>query len=286
VTNDTPAGSSYAVRQYYQQNTRFFLTYGRQSQTRTIHRAVWAPDVADRQAALNYSNRLILAQLLELGQKNLETTVRAADLGCGVGGSLFYLVSRLPEYFRGVGLTISSDQARIAQRYAGQLQLEQRCAFIEADFQHLPLAGGFEAAFSIEAFAHSSDPAAYLREAARLLGEGGLLMLCDDFLTDLGAGDNYWLQAFQQGWQVPGLRSAEQVKELARANGLELIEESDLTPYLRLNAVPTWLVRAMVATGTRFKHIYWQSVTGGVALQQCLKQGLVRYLFIVFEKTV
>jgi tocopherol O-methyltransferase len=284
VSKSAPAASSSrSVRQYYEQNTRLFLSHGRQSSTRTIHRAVWAPGVSDHQGALNYTNQLIFTHLLELAEDNPGKTIRAADLGCGVGGSLFYLSSRMPASFWGLGLTISPSQAKLARRHADKLNLQQRCAFIEADFQRLPLAGGLEAAFSIEAFAHAPDPKGFLREASRLLGSQGRLMLCDDFQTGQGEEDNFWLQAFRSGWRVPGLRSAEQVEEMARGSGLVLKKELDLTPYLRLSAVPSWMARRIVGAGARLKHLYWQSISGGTALQQCLKRGLLSYRFLVFD---
>ena len=45
---------------------------------------------------------------------------------------------------------------------------------------------GADLVFSIEAFVHGPDPAAYFRAAAGLLRPGGLLALCDDLLTPAG----------------------------------------------------------------------------------------------------
>ncbi len=285
MTNSAPAtSSSHTVRQYYEQNTGWFLSFGRQRDTRTIHRAVWAEGVSRTDEALNYTNRLILDHLLELAEAIPGETLRAADLGCGVGGSLFFLARRIPAPFQGVGLTISPQQARLARIHAAQINLQERLAFVEADFQHLPLAGGLEAAFSIEAFAHSPDPADYLRGAAFLLRRGGRLILCDDFRSNDGDDGDGWLRAFRQGWQVPGLSRPDRVEELAESFGLELRLSTDLTPYLRLSALPSWLARAITRSGAVIRHPYWQSITGGVALQQCLKLGLVRYRFMVFER--
>ncbi|MGW8251150.1 MAG: SAM-dependent methyltransferase, partial [Anaerolineales bacterium] len=247
MSNPAPEDrASPAVRRYYEQNTRFFLSFGRPGGTRTIHRAVWGPGVSDRKAALSYTNRLIYTYLLELTERQPEMPIRAADLGCGVGGSLFYLASRMPQPFWGLGLTISPSQARLAQRHAAQLNLQSRCAFIEADFQRPPLVSGWQAIFSIEAFAHAPNPQGYLQEAARMLVDGGRLMLCDDFLAGTGKEENFWLRAFRTGWQVPGLRTVEQVKVMGQACGLELSREQDLTPYLRLSPVPGWLARWLV----------------------------------------
>ena len=283
-----PAGISApasSVRQYYERNTPLFLLPGRRKQTGSIHRAVWGPGVGNLETALNYTNELVRLQLLEVAQQIPGQTVRVADLGCGVGGSLTYLASRLAGVFWGVGATISPQQARLAQHHADRLGLGERCTFIEADYLALPLPGGVEAAFSIEAFAHTPNAQRYFSEASRILRAGGRLLLCDDFQGEHAEPDNFWLNSFQRGWQAAGVSSLSQAEELARRCGLRLVDQQDLTPYLRLSRLPAWLARWLVLTGLRSRDPYWRSVAGGIALQQALKAGIVTYLFIVFEKS-
>jgi hypothetical protein len=74
------------------------------------------------------------------------------------------------------------------------------------------------------------------------------------------------------------------VGETTVSLGLDLRLDTDLTPYLRLSAIPELLAISIVGSGKFIKHPYWQSISGGIALQQCLKQGLVSYRFLVFEK--
>jgi cyclopropane fatty-acyl-phospholipid synthase-like methyltransferase len=275
-----------SVRQYYERNTRLFLLPGKRKQTGSIHRALWARGVSDLETALNYSNDLVREQLLELVENDLEPSIRVADLGCGVGGSLIYLASQMPGHFWGVGVTISPQQAQLAWRQAEQLGLGDRCAFIEADYLALPMSGGVDAAYSIEAFAHTPDPLRYFCEASRILRPGGQLLLCDDFRSEHAAPGNFWLDAFQQGWQAPGVSSLRQVEILADRCGLHLVGQQNLTPHLRLSRLPARLARGLVLAGLRSHDPYWRSVAGGIALQQALKAGIAIYQFIVFKKTI
>jgi SAM-dependent methyltransferase len=272
------------VQNYYEQNTRLFLTYGRQGRTRTIHRAVWAPGVADRETALNYSNELVRQTLVELAARDGLAGLRVADLGCGVGGSLCYLAQHISADFWGIGMTISPTQARLATSHARAQRLERRCTFLAADYLHLPLVQGLEMAFSIEAFAHALDPQRYFKEASRLLRAGGRLVLCDDLRGEHVEAGNFWLDAFQRGWRAASIIPVSQALDLARGCGLRLVERRDLTPHLRLSRLPSGLSRRIVSTGLRQRHPYWQSVAGGMALQQALKAGIVAYQFVVFEK--
>lgn len=290
----TPGGiaaQTRAIRAYYDQNTRLFLRFGSSSTAQTIHRAVWADGAAALPQALNYTNRLLAEQAQAMQARFPQETLGVLDLGCGVGASLFYLAEHLDTPFQAVGLTLSGVQARLAGENAMKLGYTNFCAFAQADFLHVPLASGFQLAFSIEAFIHAPNPEAYLAQAARLLVPGGRLALCDDFLDDEAADSlsqlsRGWLQAYQEGWQAVNLIPASGLKALAAAHGLRLLENRDLTPSLRLRSLPDGLARLLLNVGRRLPqgHAIVPSMLGSMALQQCLRMGLIRYRWIVLEK--
>jgi SAM-dependent methyltransferase len=287
---DSPALTTAAVRRYYEQNTRLFLRFQGAGLADTIHRAVWAPSVQTKYQALNYANQLVLDEIEGLVSGQGLEQVRLADLGCGVGGSLFYVLARLRTPVQAVGLTISPLQAQLAAARARQLGRQANCFFVEADFLRLPLAAGFDFGYSVEAFVHAVDPGAYFNEAARLLGRGGRLALVDDFLTPTGAAPRpawrAWVEAYRTGWHVPGLVPLERAVELARAAGLRLVETRPLTHWLRLAALPDLVARLLRRAGQAAPgvHAILPGMLGSLALQQCLKMGLVEYRFVVFEK--
>lgn len=276
------------MQQYYDHNTPRFLRYGAQRQTRTIHRAVWGEGVQDGQEALQYSNSLVLRELESLRLAGDQPTMRVADLGCGVGASLFHLAEHQPEMW-GLGVTISPVQARMARQGAAERRLDEACAFVVADYQSLPAGQICEAAFAIEAFAHASDARQFFQSAACILKPGGRLLLCDDFLADKNPdqAERQWLDAFRWGWGVPSVLAPSEVEQLAAEVGLDLRSDTDLTSNLRLRALPGWLTRMLVRLYRLAGRSdpYWRSVLGGQALQQCYRLRLVNYRFMVFEKT-
>lgn len=275
------------IRSYYDQNTRLFLSLGSSARSQAIHRAVWTGDSRSLDEALNYTNRLVLDQARQLQAGQNASRLRVVDLGCGVGGSLAYLLKHLDPPPLLVGLTISGVQARL-----GQAGLAGACALLQADFQAVPLAAGFDLTYAIESFVHAAQPERFLAEAARLLRPGGRLALCDDFLalrlaqTGPDAGGRRWLQAYQHGWRVPNLAPLDEVEHLASRSGLRLVSQQHLTPYLRLRALPDPLARSLLWTGLHLplRHPIFPSMLGSLALQQCLKRGLVQYHFLVFAK--
>jgi cyclopropane fatty-acyl-phospholipid synthase-like methyltransferase len=281
--------SPQAIRDYYNQNTRLFLRFGSSDEAQTIHRAVWAPGVETLQQALSYSNNLLLEEINSLMPRAAPLLI--ADLGCGVGASLFYLLARLTRPARATGLTISSVQAHLAHKKIPR-NLPHPCTIIEADFHHPPLASGFDFIYSIEAYVHASDPAAYISGAARLLASGGRLALCDDFLAPqaaqpgLAMGSRRWLEAYRHGWYIPNLCPVSKSEGLANAHGLRLISDRPLTSHLRLRALPDPVASLLLAIGRRLpqRHAILPSMLGSMALQQCLRAGLIEYHFLVFEK--
>ncbi|MCA9568445.1 MAG: methyltransferase domain-containing protein, partial [Myxococcales bacterium] len=161
------------VSRYYEANTRWFLRFGQTTGgPGVIHRGIWGDGVTTTLEALDHVHRLI--------QARVPSGTRVLDLGCGVGGSLCRLVELDPT-LKGTGVTISPTQARLAaQRGPGQ-------RFLTADFHDLPASlGTFDAAYAIEAWAHATDPDAFMASTAGRLAPGGLLLLIDDFVGDDG----------------------------------------------------------------------------------------------------
>ena len=287
-------GHSGRVRAYYEQNSAWFHWLGLRRQTQAIHRPVWAAGIHDRQAALNHVNACIAAQARERAAQTDAPPLRFVDLGCGYGGTLQYLARALGPALRGVGVTVSAHQAQTARHLAHTAGLDPAPAFVEADFHAAPLGdASMDVACSVEAFAHSGDPARYIAEAARLLKRGGRLILCDDFRADtrpdatLSATDRRWLAVFKTGWHVPHLLSANQLTLLAQTHGLHLRTAHDFSPALRIRTFPDALLplfeQAVQPRGNL--SALAESVVGGWALEHAIRRGLVTDQVLVVEKS-
>ncbi len=269
------------VRAYYDKNTPLFLRYGSSPETQTIHRSLWPQGVTSLEKALAVSNNLVLEEARSLGLAN----PRILDLGCGVGATLFHVLSNLGAG-SGVGVTLSAIQAHIAQSTRQNLSFTN-AAFLQGDFHHVPLRESFDLIYSIEAFVHAQQPAQYLHEAARLLKPGGRLVFLDDF--HLSHDSDYaqsWMKAYQEGWYVPNMQTADELIVSALTVGLTLRETQLLTPQLRLRALPDLLARFVLWLGNKLPHNHpiVPSMLGSIALQQCLKAGWIEYRWLVFEK--
>jgi cyclopropane fatty-acyl-phospholipid synthase-like methyltransferase len=279
VTGETQAAR---VRRYYERNTRLFMAFGLGSEARAIHRAVWADDADGYAAALGTVNRRLLGVLAS------QDRARVLDLGCGVGGTLLTLARGHRGALHALGLTISPTQARIATQHARQGGLAHRSLFVEADFAHAPARPVFDLAVAVESLVHAAHPPRVLGEAAGALRPGGRLVVCDDFLAEgrRGAEAERWVGAFRAGWHAPGLMELPAFLAAAQDAGLRLVEREELTGQLRLVRLPAALADDLIRLGAALpaRLTFLRSVVGGLALQLCLRQGVIGYHWLVFER--
>lgn len=274
-----------SVRTYYDENTRLFLKFSGHNKAQNIHRSLWMPDTKSLEDALNTTNSLIKAEIESVAQTN----ARIADLGCGVGASLFYIYPRLQNPAPALGLTLSPVQARLAQKSTQQLGLQDHIRFAEGDFTSVPLpSDSLDAVYSVEAVCHAVEPDQYFKEASRLLRKGGKLILVDDYKSthSFDPSEQKWFDAYIEGWYVPGVRTVAEIMSLANKHHLNLGRNTELTPYLHLRNLPNTLANALLFLGEKlpFKHAIVPSMLGSMALQQCLHMKVVEYRMLVFEK--
>ncbi len=274
-----------SVRTYYDENTKLFLKFSGHKKAQNIHRTLWMENTKSIEDALNTSNALILKEIESVASEN----AHIADLGCGVGASLFYIHLRLHNPAPALGLTLSPVQARLAQDSAKELGLQNQIHFAEGEFTSVPLPSeSLNVVYSVEAVCHAIKPENYFKEASRLLRKGGKLILVDDYQAtrSFNSNEQKWFDAFKNGWYVPGVRTVEQSKQFAQAHQLKLIKNDELTPYLRLRNLPNAIASALLFLGEKLpiEHVIVPSMLGSMALQQCLHMKVVEYRMLIFEK--
>lgn len=269
------------VQRYYDRHTAAFLRYGQGGGAGAIHRAVWGPGVETRAAAFHYVEDRIAEQLDGLPGVAEPTVV---DLGCGVGGSLRHLAARLP--IRGVGVTLSPVQARLAAERIRAAGLADRIRCVAGDYADpgldLPAA---DLVYAIESFVHGPDPAAFFAQCARIVRTGGLLIVCDDVLRPAGGRRaRRAVDRFRRGWRINALPDRDGLHALAAAAGFEHVATRDLTPFLELNRPRDRALGLLAALAgwlpveARMGHL-----TGGAALRTCLRRGWIGYDLALFR---
>ncbi len=274
------------IARYYDANTEHFLRFGGAGDTAAIHRAIWAPGVKNRDDAFLYLNRLIATAIISLIDEDVGT-LHVLDLGCGVGGTTTWLAQALGA--RVTGVTISEQQRAIAEQRAARLGVADMTDFITADFNSLPEIEPAQAACAIESFVHASDASQFFAMASRQIATGGKLIICDDFLNPplspqtTSPQAKRWVTRFARGWHLNNLLSVAEVKEHAAKAGFRLVEKHNLSAYLRgFHPLYLWFITTLTLIPLRWP--YWQNLSGGTALQICVRRGWTKYQALVWEK--
>lgn len=136
-----------------------------------LHHGYWEDDAADPRVA----QRHLIEKLVQFS--GIERRSRVLDVGCGFGGSAFWLAEELNCSV--LGINISSVQLRMAQRACRRRGLEGQVSFYRTDAAELSeLEGPFDVIWSVECLEHLADRPRFLRAARRLLQPGGRVAFC------------------------------------------------------------------------------------------------------------
>jgi ubiquinone/menaquinone biosynthesis C-methylase UbiE len=284
--NKAAENSAAAIADYYNNNTRLFLGLGGSGDVAAIHRAIWAPGVTNKAEAFNYLNVCVANALQPCLQLTEGSQSQLLDLGCGVGGTSTWLAQALDANV--TGITISSEQQKLATERAARLGLDNQVRFLQGDFAAMPDLETSDAAYAIESFVHASDAGDFFSMAARLVKPGGRLVICDDFLSPQinareKADADAWIRRFQRGWHLNNLVTADQAVAAASEQGFDVLESHDLSAHTR-SFHPLLLLLVSQVTRLPLPWSYWNNLGGGTALQICLRQSWTQYRVLVWQR--
>ncbi|GIJ44041.1 hypothetical protein Val02_09270 [Virgisporangium aliadipatigenens] len=285
-----PSEHTTRVADYYDANTKRFLRLGENASSGAIHRCVWTPEATDVASAADTVNRLLIARLREHVPAG---DGRVLDLGCGVGATVVRLAEEIDA--RVSGVTISPVQAGLAAKWLADRGLSERCEVVCADYAALPAEPRYHGMVGIESVVHSPSLSDLVPSLAARLENGGRLVLVDDWLTERERGlpaRERCVAQFKAGWRIGSLLTVAEFAALAEPVGLRLVEDLDLTGYLRLGRPRDRAISVLVgATGVlpavrrrALERPMWANMIGGSALQTGLAKRWLEYRLLVLEK--
>lgn len=274
------------VAAYYDASTRRFLRLGGSGAALAIHRPLWAPGISDPEQAAAHVNILVRhAAEGALGR----TPERVRDLGCGVGGTLLHLAGQWPRAEL-TGLTLSAEQAELAASHAQARGYGERILVLRSDFSLPTTLPRADLVVAIESHVHAGSADAFLRSAQSHLAPGGVLIIIDDMLTvPASALDRRGVRlvsAFRRGWRLGHVTPAQGLVDTAQGLGYRLVDQSDLSPLLRLNRWRDHALRLVgpVADATGLiRFALFANMVGGNALTQAHRAGIMSYRLIVLR---
>ena len=213
---------------------------------------------------------------------------RGIDAGCGAGGTIFYLQSRLGGEYD--GLTLSPAQCERARTESRKRHVEDVCRFHVRSYDE-PLSAivpeGADLVIAIESLAHADDPARTIQNLAATLRSGGRLAIVDDVPDERLSSDDADFKGFRDGWQCQAILKAGAVRSAIERAGLRIDHEEDLTPLVTSRASETLVRLVRVNRGLRVvlgwtpASVVLDGLWGGLLLERLYQRGLMSYRFIV-----
>jgi tocopherol O-methyltransferase len=135
-----------------------------------LHHGYWDADQSPAQAQVRLMERLAEQAQVPLGASVL-------DIGCGLGGSAFWLAQQFD--CKVTGLTISPAQATMANKRAKALGLGDRVQFrVEDANQWQPAPESVDMVWIMESSEHFPDKKGFFAKCASALKPGGTLAVC------------------------------------------------------------------------------------------------------------
>jgi ubiquinone/menaquinone biosynthesis C-methylase UbiE len=216
---------------------------------------------------------------------------RLLDAGCGVGGAGLWLAEQFGAHVYGVN--VNHPQLRLSRRRA-EGQPQARIWFSAQDYTEMGIADHtFDIVWGLESICHCEDKAAFVREAFRVLRDGGRLMVADFFQSrdSVSDADASRIRAWTKGWAIPNLASVDGFGACLAASGFTNITYRDI----RRNVLPSsWRLykaslvaepihRMLERTGFR-SSIQGGNVRAARGQYETLSQGIWTYGIFVAEK--
>ncbi len=172
----------------------------------------------------------LIEQLLGFG--GVARAREIVDVGCGIGGSSFYLAERY--HARVTGMTLSPWQAGRARERAATQGLGERVRFLVCDATQPPLGDAhFDLVWSCESAEHMADKDNLMRVFHRLLAPGGVMVMATwcrrEPPPELGAMERRLLDGLCRDYHLPPLVPLSRLVEAATAAGLGHVRSDDWT---------------------------------------------------------
>jgi tocopherol O-methyltransferase len=195
-----------------------------------LHHGYWDDDETVPQAQIKLMDRLAESAGEPRG-------ARVLDIGCGLGGSAFWLA----EHFdcQVTGMTISPVQARMADEKAKARGLSGRVQFQVGDAnQWEPEPASVDMVWIMESSEHFENKKGFFQRCANVLKPGGILAVCAWLRRDgpMLENEQKLVATIAEAMLSASLGSLSDYQMWMRDAGLMVTTAEDITRYVE----PTW----------------------------------------------
>lgn len=210
------------------------------------------------------------------------------DLGCGFGATLAALAERHQARYVGVGN--ASFPLRIGRGLLPKTQGGRDVSLQLADLNAPQALGRFDAILALESLAYADCLATAAANTVAAMNPGAVLWLIDDWLGSSAHRDDHDARAVCASWGRKELYDWPSCRHAFLQQGVELIEDLDLTDQVPARQRPPGRLRrallaqtvALVPVAT-FRSLL-HAFVGGWHLERLYARGLAHYRLAAFRK--
>jgi len=248
----------------------------------SLHKSLHVDASSDPFAATRHVNELLLRH------GGLPPSPRVLDAGCGFGGTIFHLQSKLGGHYDGI--TLSRPQQRAAQTQARRRGIEGACRFHLRSYD-APIAERYDAVLAVESLSHAPELRATVANLASALAPGGRMLLVEDMAAqDIEESHPSEAGLLREHWGCRPFPSVAHYEAALASAGLSIVRWLDLTPRVRYRGLEA-LDRAQRRYAALHHRIpipmvrrVLSAYLGGIALERLYALGIARYSLIVASR--
>jgi tocopherol O-methyltransferase len=219
---------------------------------------------------------------------------KVIDAGCGIGGSSIWLANS--KNCEVTGINIVDTQLQQASKNAIKAGVGHKVKFLKADYTHLPIKDKTHDVFwALESVVHAPNKADVVKEAFRVLDEGGRIVMAEYLLREkppLSKEENAYLQPWLEGWSMPSLETISGYKEYLKSAGFANIQFFNINENVRPSLRRLRLLCNLALPGARVMELFGlftrervANIEGSLRQISAFDKGCWDYFIITATKT-
>ncbi|MEK7638545.1 MAG: class I SAM-dependent methyltransferase [Patescibacteria group bacterium] len=264
MASDSVGWENKTLVQKYYDYTRHFYKWFWHGKTNALHYGFFDDSVTSFKDALVRT----ISKTVELA--DIQKNHRVVDLGCGIGGSVFWVAKNIGAHT--TGITISGEQHKKALRLRKEYNLENHTEFTVGDFLHTPYSDEqFDRVMSIEALCHGQHVVHEVaRELFRIVKSGGRIAIMDGYVgtKQLTKSEIEDIKIFEEGLTLVHLITPTAFVDALKEAGFQNVAFTDFTK----NILPT--TEKMYDLTRRWYWLTWLLVTMRLVPDLMLKNNV------------
>lgn len=218
------------IERYYDLSEVHYRFFWKLDKAKSLHYGYWDKATKNFHEALLNINK-ILSQKASITKND-----KVLDAGCGVGGSSVWLGKQTG--CNVTGISLSEKQVNKANRLAEKEGVGESVHFFQKDYTSTDFANAsFDVVWAIESVCHADNKSDFLKEAFRLLKNGGRLIMADFYKKEnLQGNDALIIQNWAHGWAVPDFSTIEEFEKQLQQTGFTNVQIEDATKNIKPSA--------------------------------------------------